>query len=192
MFHREYWHPKTTSAADLASLAKRISATLRIYVYTLDPQPRLAASGDGGLLEKYALYGDTLPELPTEAAIFQHLDAVFKKLTAGGWVETEESLSYRAFVNRNTGAGKFWNVRLADRTCEIHFGKAESKRGPLHINAGTGTTKEFPTRAEALAAYHKMIREKLKKGYVELHPRATPYSTSSATESTPKKAPKRK
>jgi predicted DNA-binding WGR domain protein len=171
MFSREYWHPKTTPAAALAVFAERLSVTIRFDVNTLQSAPSLQAGGRLDHLEKYRLSGKRLPPLPDEAAIFAHLDTVFEKLAADDWVETEESLSYRVFVNRNTGVGKFWNILLTGNTCEIHFGKAEDKRGRLVRNSGHCTEKELPTRAEALAAYDKMIHEKLAKGYVELHPR---------------------
>ncbi len=182
MFHREYWHPKTTPASALATLGPRISATIRIGVYTLEPMPRLEAGGDSGRLREFRVDREAARQLTTEAAIFQHLAGVFERLSAAGWVEVEESLSYRAFLHGDAAAGKFWNVRLADRTLDVYFGKTAVKRRPLHCNSDTRTARAFATRDEAVAAYHEMIGEKLKKGYVELFPRAT----------APKKTTKRK
>jgi len=178
VFSREFWHPKTTDPAELESFGKRLSRTIRLDANTLQPEPMLEAGGRRDFLEKFGLAGKQLRVRSTEKEILTYLDTVFKKLARAGWIETEESLSYRVFVHRDKPPGKFWNIRLSGTRCEIYSGKAENKRGRLLPNSGKNTDKDFPTRELALAAYHKMIGEKLRKGYVELHPRETAYSAT--------------
>jgi predicted DNA-binding WGR domain protein len=112
-------------------------------------------------------------------------------------------LSYHIFIHREKGPGEFWNIYLQGPErdskswrCSIHYGKAEA-RDRLTPSSGHWKEIAFRTRDKALEAYHKMIRQKLAKGYVELHERETAYSTPPAPvpkpiQKTVKKTAKRK
>lgn len=56
-------------------------------------------------------------------------------------------------------AAKFWEVAVVDRSLTVRFGKIGTN--------GQTKVKEFASNTEAEAESEKLIREKLKKGYVE-------------------------
>lgn len=56
-------------------------------------------------------------------------------------------------------AAKFWEVGVDDSSLTVRFGKIGT--------TGQTKVKEFATNAEAVQESEKLMREKIKKGYVE-------------------------
>jgi HEAT repeat protein/predicted DNA-binding WGR domain protein len=65
----------------------------------------------------------------------------------------------RTFQYTGDGSNKFWNIDVQGNTHTINFGKIGTK--------GQTQRKTFPDEAAAQAAAEKLIKEKLKGGYVE-------------------------
>jgi predicted DNA-binding WGR domain protein len=73
----------------------------------------------------------------------------------------------RRFECRNGSSRKFWEVLLAGTQLITTWGKIGS--------AGQVTIKSFPTNAEALRAYKKLLDSKATKGYRETSSTAIPF-----------------
>ncbi len=70
----------------------------------------------------------------------------------------------RTFQYSDAKSHKFWNIAVSGSSFTVTYGKVGS--------AGQSKTKSFPTPEKAQAEADKLIRQKLKKGYVETTPRA--------------------
>lgn len=129
--------------------------------------------------------------------IARRFDQLFERMMEDGWIETEHSLSWRAFEHTARQPGKFWIVSLDGTTLHIQFGRFP-KEGPLRPeHRGQRLTKNFLDGTESVMEYHKLIRRKLAAGYREVGPRQTPFSIDSTNSpvsapKTMKKPPKRK
>lgn len=71
----------------------------------------------------------------------------------------------RTFQCSDATSHKFWNIAVKDTYYEVTFGKIGS--------AGQRQRKNFASAAQAQAEADKLVKEKLKKGYVETTPAAT-------------------
>src|SRR5262245_5953316 len=71
----------------------------------------------------------------------------------------------RTFQFSDATSHKFWNIAVKDTYYEVTFGKVGA--------AGQRQRKTFATAADAQAEMDKLIKEKLKKGYVETTPTAS-------------------
>jgi uncharacterized protein (TIGR02996 family) len=71
----------------------------------------------------------------------------------------------RTFQFSDVKSHKFWSIEVKDTYYQVNFGKVGS--------AGQIQRKTFATAAEAQAEMDKLIKEKLKKGYVETTPKAS-------------------
>ena len=67
-------------------------------------------------------------------------------------------MNQRSFHYSDDKANKYWVITLNDNSHTVHYGRVGS--------GGQTQTKEFTTETEALKSYEKLIREKLKKGYI--------------------------
>lgn len=76
----------------------------------------------------------------------------------------------RTFQYSDAKSHKFWNIDISGSTFTVTYGKVGA--------AGQTQTKSFASDAKAQAEADKLIREKLKKGYVE----TTPQAAASQTE----------
>jgi predicted DNA-binding WGR domain protein len=65
----------------------------------------------------------------------------------------------RHFTYKDEKSDKFWKVEISENTMTVVFGRTST--------AGVTNTRNFDTNAEALLEAEKLIREKLKKGYLE-------------------------
>lgn len=104
-------------------------------------------------------------------------------------------MSEEHFQFSDGSSNKFWKIRLDGTSFTVNFGRIGT--------AGQVQTKEFKTEAEAGKEYHKLIAEKLKKGYervgeggssapvpAAVAPKAAPAAkVASASESSPTPAP---
>jgi uncharacterized protein (TIGR02996 family) len=72
----------------------------------------------------------------------------------------------RKFVFTDAKSNKFWHIEVKDTYYEVTFGKVGS--------AGQRQRKTFASAAGAQAEMDKLIKEKLKKGYVETTAAAAP------------------
>jgi uncharacterized protein (TIGR02996 family) len=70
----------------------------------------------------------------------------------------------RTFQYSDATSHKFWNIEVSGSTFTVTYGKVGA--------AGQTQTKTFASGDKAQAEADKLIREKLKKGYVETTPRA--------------------
>src|SRR5438477_3768381 len=70
----------------------------------------------------------------------------------------------RTFQYSDAKSHKFWNIEVSGSGFTATYGKVGS--------AGQSQTKTFASAEQALAEADKLIREKLKKGYVETTPNA--------------------
>jgi predicted DNA-binding WGR domain protein len=66
----------------------------------------------------------------------------------------------REFHYSDEKSHKFWRITLDGHAHTVHYGRIGT--------VGQTQTKEFPSAEAAVAAYDKLIAEKLKKGYVEV------------------------
>jgi uncharacterized protein (TIGR02996 family) len=71
----------------------------------------------------------------------------------------------RTFQYSDAKSHKFWNIEVSGSGFTVTYGKVGA--------AGQTQTKSFATAEKAQAEADKLIREKLKKGYVETTPRKT-------------------
>jgi uncharacterized protein (TIGR02996 family) len=69
----------------------------------------------------------------------------------------------RTFEFRDDKSTKFWNIHVQGKTHIINFGKVGTR--------GQTQRKTFPDEAAAQAAAEKLVKEKLKAGYVETTPK---------------------
>jgi uncharacterized protein (TIGR02996 family) len=65
----------------------------------------------------------------------------------------------RTFQFSDAKSHKFWNIEVADKSFTVTYGKVGT--------AGQTQTKEFASADKAQAEADKLVREKVKKGYVE-------------------------
>jgi uncharacterized protein (TIGR02996 family) len=65
----------------------------------------------------------------------------------------------RTFVFSDATSNKFWHIELTGKTFTVTFGRVGTN--------GQTQTKSFPTAAAAQKEHHKLVAQKLKKGYVE-------------------------
>jgi uncharacterized protein (TIGR02996 family) len=79
----------------------------------------------------------------------------------------------RTFQYSDAKSHKFWNIEVSGSSFTVTYGKVGA--------SGQTQTKSFASAAKAQAEAEKLIREKLKKGYVETTPRAA-VSTAEAFE----------
>ncbi len=79
----------------------------------------------------------------------------------------------RTFQYRDAKSHKFWNIAVSGSSFTVTFGKVGS--------AGQSQTKAFTSPEKSQAEADKLIREKLKKGYVETTP-SRPASQAEAFE----------
>jgi uncharacterized protein (TIGR02996 family) len=70
----------------------------------------------------------------------------------------------RTFQFSDAKSHKFWNIEVTGTRYEVQFGKVGS--------AGQRQRKTFATAAEAQADADRLVKEKLKKGYIETSPKA--------------------
>ena len=70
----------------------------------------------------------------------------------------------RTFQFSVAASHKFWNIDVTGNYYTVKFGKVGS--------TGQTQRKTFATAAEAQADADRLIKEKLKKGYVETSPQA--------------------
>jgi predicted DNA-binding WGR domain protein len=108
----------------------------------------------------------------SEASAMSILKQEVKKKLAQGYVETEKSLSRRTFHLISGKSKKFWAVELDRPSMTVQFGRIDT----YGRCRGQKKTKTFGDQETALAKYHEAIEEKVRKGYVEVHMRKTPYS----------------
>ncbi len=107
-----------------------------------------------------------------DEALARARQEVRDKLSAG-FAETERSLTRRSFEYRQGKHRKFWVIELGGASHLVRYGRVpKDDRHGYGINGGQRRTKEFGSPEEARASYEKLIRQKLKEGYVECHPRA--------------------
>ena len=66
---------------------------------------------------------------------------------------------------------KFWSIDLLDSTHTVHYGLAGKN--------GRKQTREFDSIDDAKSSLDKLVQQKLKKGYVELHPHKATLSEGS-------------
>jgi uncharacterized protein (TIGR02996 family) len=71
----------------------------------------------------------------------------------------------RTFQFSDSTSHKFWNIEVKDTYYQVKFGKVGTN--------GQTQRKTFATAADAQAEMDKLIKEKLKKGYVETTPTAS-------------------
>ncbi len=71
----------------------------------------------------------------------------------------------RTFQFSDAKSHKFWHIEVSGDSFTATYGKVGT--------AGQTQTKSFPSAEKAQAEADKLIREKLKKGYVETTPKAT-------------------
>lgn len=212
MYERQFWHPvngprAVIKAGYVGRFGGRLPCCISIDVNTLQSSPTIDAGGETDVLKKYGLDSNSVDSLTSEKAILKYLEAVYRKMEKDGWEETPKSLSRRVFINRETPPGKYWSIFLEPGhilakgkpltftdscTCGVEFGKAENKRGRLFAGGANSSEKSFATREEALEHYHKLIRQKTAKGYVELYPRETAYSSPPVSDTPAKKPARRK
>jgi predicted DNA-binding WGR domain protein len=107
-----------------------------------------------------------------EEAVTRAQQEVGKRLSAG-FAETERSVSRRSFVYIAGKSRKFWVIEL-DRACLFaRYGRIpKNDRYGYGGPGGQRQAKLFNSPEEARASYEKLIRKKLKDGYVECHKRA--------------------
>ncbi len=79
----------------------------------------------------------------------------------------------RTFQYSDAKSHKFWNIEVSGSSFTVTYGKIGT--------SGQTQTKSFASAEKAQTEADKLIREKLKKGYVETTPRAT-VSTAEAFE----------
>jgi uncharacterized protein (TIGR02996 family) len=79
----------------------------------------------------------------------------------------------RTFQYSDAKSHKFWNIEVSGSSFTVTYGKVGA--------SGQTQTKDFASDEKAQAEADKLIREKLKKGYVETTPRAA-ISTAEAFE----------
>ena len=78
-------------------------------------------------------------------------------------------------VYRQGRSNKFWHIERNGSSFTVRFGRAGT--------AGQEQTKKFSSVAEAEKAYHKLVAEKLKKGYRDASaPVGSPVPADAATE----------
>jgi uncharacterized protein (TIGR02996 family) len=70
----------------------------------------------------------------------------------------------RTFQFSDAKSHKFWSIDVASHSFTVTFGKVGT--------AGQSQTRTFPTPEKAQAEADKLIREKTRKGYVEVGPRS--------------------
>lgn len=83
-------------------------------------------------------------------------------------------MSKRKFEYKDGSSNKFWTINLEDCRHTITYGRIGS--------SGQTKTKDFTSPHEAQEAHDKLIREKLKEGYIELSP---PWTTPASAPLTP-------
>lgn len=72
----------------------------------------------------------------------------------------------RQFQYTDDKSDKFWNITLYDTTLTVQFGR--------NGTSGQTQTKDLGSCLDAANEYRKLVREKLKKGYVEVEPKRYP------------------
>lgn len=66
----------------------------------------------------------------------------------------------RSFTYKDEKSDKFWTVHLIEETLTVIFGKSNT--------AGRTSVKDFPTVEEARKEVEKLVKEKTRKGYLEI------------------------
>ena len=69
-------------------------------------------------------------------------------------------MNSREFTLEDGSSSKFWNITLTNDSFEVHFGRIGTD--------GQRRTKSFSDSVEAEKEYEKVIRQKTKKGYIEV------------------------
>src|ERR1041384_4233963 len=88
-------------------------------------------------------------------------------------MSSRRSQVMRTFQYSDAKSHKFWNIEVSGSSFTVTYGKVGA--------SGQTQTKSFADAEKAQAEADKLIREKLKKGYVETTPRAV-VSTAEAFE----------
>src|SRR5262249_43812312 len=97
---------------------------------------------------------------------------VSEKLSSG-FAETERSLTRRSFEYNKGNHRRFWIIELDGASHLARFGRIpENDRYGYGGPGGQRRAKRFGSPEEARASYEKLIRQKLREGYVECHRRA--------------------
>src|SRR5262245_38701572 len=81
----------------------------------------------------------------------------------------------RTFVFADDSSNKFWNITLQGKQYLVTFGKVGSK--------GQTGLKDFPDEEAARAAHDKAVAEKLREGYDETTPKASPVAPAPLQQS---------
>lgn len=74
--------------------------------------------------------------------------------------EDFDPISFRYFTCQNEKSNKFWRIGIrTDNVVMVHFGRIDTD--------GQYSGNRFATKQECEKHLEKMVREKLKKGYIE-------------------------
>ena len=94
------------------------------------------------------------------------------KKPSSGFAETERSLTRRSFEYIKGKHRKFWIIELDGISQLTRYGHIpKNDRYGYGGRSGQRRAKLFGSPDEARASYEKLIREKLKEGYIECHKR---------------------
>jgi len=69
-------------------------------------------------------------------------------------------MNQRSFHYSDDKFNKYWTITIKDNSLTVHYGRVGT--------IGQTQTKEFTTETEALKSYEKLVRERLKQGYIEI------------------------
>jgi predicted DNA-binding WGR domain protein len=126
-------------------------------------------SFDFGRLNFASSYG----WLGSEKEALAHARREIAKKLSSGFAETERSLSRRSFEYIKGNQRKFWIIELDGAGHLVRYGRIPKNGYGYGVPGGQRRAKLFGSPEEARASYEKLVRQKLKEGYVECHIRST-------------------
>jgi len=113
----------------------------------------------------------------------KEFDQAVDELLARGFVESERSLSRRAFVDGTESGGRFWIIDLDGAVQRLHYGQYFSYA--WHEALGMRKESTFADASKARRDYQRKIDARISGGYVEYFPRDTSYSRLAAETVSP-------